>query len=601
MKKGTLFKTIVTLIPFLILIVFFGTNNVFAIKDEYNIQINSSKGIIAEKELVAEAGDIVNCAVQLETDYSLYTMNVIDGQGNSIDYTYDNNIITFQMPKSDINVELVAVKQLIDGVYMSVFTNQDFVYGYDTFEMGSIAFINTLTEPIELVSTGFSSNNIYDYNSELFQNYIIMPASRTQLDFNLKKGLQAGEYSDVFQFVIKHKDEVSGADLVQQFAENIDVAVNKVIVTELPKVTLSTIKEGQSLKDVELTYEAIPYGNLMWEDENATPSAGTVISPIIVNIEDTINYDFSLLNEYFISDNQMRFYVNVEVLKDETTTQETSTSEQISTKEEVSTTKNDDTTKSVESTIAKETQSTTENTTTAVESTTAKETQSTTDNKARAVESTTAKETQSTTENTTTTVESTTTKVTQTVTENTTTVVESTTAKETENVENTETTNAEDIIDEEQEKVEETKVAEPQKASTQSVKSKDIMVSVPTKVSIVVDPYKINGDTNIYSNYVSFENSSEDEVDINIINFKVNVKKQSATDEPPCVLYLVDNNGNKYKLNNGDNPNVYIMELGGVNSNNNISGFYIQGDITEGNIEGWSEGDITVSILYKVY
>ena len=127
------------------------------------------------------------------------------------------------------------------------------------------------------------------------------------------------------------------------------------------------------------------------------------------------------------------------------------------------------------------------------------------------------------------------------------------------------------------------------------------MVSVPTKVSIVVDPYKINGDTNIYSNYVSFENSSEDEVDINIINFKVNVKKQSATDEPPCVLYLVDNNGNKYKLNNGDNPNVYIMELGGVNSNNNISGFYIQGDITEGNIEGWSEGDITVSILYKVY
>ena len=563
MKKGTLFKTIVTLIPFLILIVFFGTNNVFAIKDEYNIQINSSKGIIAEKELVAEAGDIVNCAVQLETDYSLYTMNVIDGQGNSIDYTYDNNIITFQMPKSDINVELVAVKQLIDGVYMSVFTNQDFVYGYDTFEMGSIAFINTLTEPIELVSTGFSSNNIYDYNSELFQNYIIMPASRTQLDFNLKKGLQAGEYSDVFQFVIKHKDEVSGADLVQQFAENIDVAVNKVIVTELPKVTLSTIKEGQSLKDVELTYEAIPYGNLMWEDENATPSAGTVISPIIVNIEDTINYDFSLLNEYFISDNQMRFYVNVEVLKDETTTQETSTSEQISTKEEVSTTKNDDTTKSVESTIAKETQSTTENTTT--------------------------------------TVESTTTKVTQTVTENTTTVVESTTAKETENVENTETTNAEDIIDEEQEKVEETKVAEPQKASTQSVKSKDIMVSVPTKVSIVVDPYKINGDTNIYSNYVSFENSSEDEVDINIINFKVNVKKQSATDEPPCVLYLVDNNGNKYKLNNGDNPNVYIMELGGVNSNNNISGFYIQGDITEGNIEGWSEGDITVSILYKVY
>ena len=544
MKKGTLFKTIVTLIPFLILIVFFGTNNVFAIKDEYNIQINSSKGIIAEKELVAEAGDIVNCAVQLETDYSLYTMNVIDGQGNSIDYTYDNNIITFQMPKSDINVELVAVKQLIDGVYMSVFTNQDFVYGYDTFEMGSIAFINTLTEPIELVSTGFSSNNIYDYNSELFQNYIIMPASRTQLDFNLKKGLQAGEYSDVFQFVIKHKDEVSGADLVQQFAENIDVAVNKVIVTELPKVTLSTIKEGQSLKDVELTYEAIPYGNLMWEDENATPSAGTVISPIIVNIEDTINYDFSLLNEYFISDNQMRFYVNVEVLKDETTTQETSTSEQISTKEEVSTTKNDDTTKSVESTIAKETQSTTENTTTAVESTT---------------------------------------------------------AKETENVENTETTNAEDIIDEEQEKVEETKVAEPQKASTQSVKSKDIMVSVPTKVSIVVDPYKINGDTNIYSNYVSFENSSEDEVDINIINFKVNVKKQSATDEPPCVLYLVDNNGNKYKLNNGDNPNVYIMELGGVNSNNNISGFYIQGDITEGNIEGWSEGDITVSILYKVY
>ena len=99
MKKGTLFKTIVTLIPFLILIVFFGTNNVFAIKDEYNIQINSSKGIIAEKELVVEAGDIVNCAVQLETDYSLYTMNVIDGQGNSIDYTYDNNIITFQMPK----------------------------------------------------------------------------------------------------------------------------------------------------------------------------------------------------------------------------------------------------------------------------------------------------------------------------------------------------------------------------------------------------------------------------------------------------------------------------------------------------------------------
>jgi hypothetical protein len=570
MKKGTLFKTIVTLIPFLILIVFFGTNNVFAIKDEYNIQINSSKGIIAEKELVAEAGDIVNCAVQLETDYSLYTMNVIDGQGNSIDYTYDNNIITFQMPKSDINVELVAVKQLIDGVYMSVFTNQDFVYGYDTFEMGSIAFINTLTEPIELVSTGFSSNNIYDYNSELFQNYIIMPASRTQLDFNLKKGLQAGEYSDVFQFVIKHKDEVSGADLVQQFAENIDVAVNKVIVTELPKVTLSTIKEGQSLKDVELTYEAIPYGNLMWEDENATPSAGTVISPIIVNIEDTINYDFSLLNEYFISDNQMRFYVNVEVLKDETTTQETSTSEQISTKEEVSTTKNDDTTKSVESTIAKETQSTTENTTTAVESTTAKETQSTTDNKARAVESATAKETQSIIDNTTKATES------ATITRPEETFVYNETqkeiSKETENVESTETTNA-----------------------------KDIMVSVPTKVSIVVDPYKINGDTNIYSNYVSFENSSEDEVDINIINFKVNVKKQSATDEPPCVLYLVDNNGNKYKLNNGDNPNVYIMELGGVNSNNNISGFYIQGDITEGNIEGWSEGDITVSILYKVY
>ena len=453
---------------------------------------------------------------------------------------------------------------------MSVFTNQDFVYGYDTFEMGSIAFINTLTEPIELVSTGFSSNNIYDYNSELFQNYIIMPASRTQLDFNLKKGLQAGEYSDVFQFVIKHKDEVSGADLVQQFAENIDVAVNKVIVTELPKVTLSTIKEGQSLKGVELTYEAIPYGNLMWEDENATPSAGTVISPIIVNIEDTINYDFSLLNEYFISDNQMRFYVNVEVLKDETTTQETSTSEQISTKEEVSTTKNDDTTKSVESTIAKETQSTTENTTTAVESTTAKETQSTTDNKARAVESATAKETQSIIDNTTKATES------ATITRPEETFVYNETqkeiSKETENVESTETTNA-----------------------------KDIMVSVPTKVSIVVDPYKINGDTNIYSNYVSFENSSEDEVDINIINFKVNVKKQSATDEPPCVLYLVDNNGNKYKLNNGDNPNVYIMELGGVNSNNNISGFYIQGDITEGNIEGWSEGDITVSILYKVY
>jgi hypothetical protein len=397
-----------------------------------------------------------------------------------------------------------------------------------------------------------------------------MPASRTQLDFNLKKGLQAGEYSDVFQFVIKHKDEVSGADLVQQFAENIDVAVNKVIVTELPKVTLSTIKEGQSLKGVELTYEAIPYGNLMWEDENATPSAGTVISPIIVNIEDTINYDFSLLNEYFISDNQMRFYVNVEVLKDETTTQETSTSEQISTKEEVSTTKNDDTTKSVESTIAKETQSTTENTTTAVESTTAKETQSTTDNKARAVESATAKETQSIIDNTTKATES------ATITRPEETFVYNETqkeiSKETENVESTETTNA-----------------------------KDIMVSVPTKVSIVVDPYKINGDTNIYSNYVSFENSSEDEVDINIINFKVNVKKQSATDEPPCVLYLVDNNGNKYKLNNGDNPNVYIMELGGVNSNNNISGFYIQGDITEGNIEGWSEGDITVSILYKVY
>lgn len=611
-KKNTIFKVITTLIPFLILIVFFGINNVFAIKDQYNIEINSSKGIISEKELVAEVGDIVNCQVQLEADYSLYTMNILDDKGNSIDYNYDNNMLTFKMPKSDINIQIVAVKQLFDGVYISVSTKEDMVYGYDTFEMGNIELINTLAEPIELESTNFVNNNIYDYNSSLLQNYVVMPTSKTDINFNLKAGLQSGEYSDLFQFVIKHKDEVSGVDLTEQFKEKIDIIVKQVVVTELPQVNLSIIKEGQSLKDVNLTYDEIPYGNLIWEDENACPIEGTVISPMLINIEDTINYDFSFLKQYFISDNQMRFYVNVEVVKEEPTTQEMSKSEQITVNSETNTAKNDNIIKSLENVTEKETQTIKDNITKSVESLTNKETQSINDSTTKSVENVTEKEVHTTKENVTE-------KETQSTKYNTDKVGERQVEKEIEstkteeNIVVSETQKEIETIVNKEETIEKTEqiitdnekmqadIIKSEEINADVLKTKNIMVSVPSEISLFVDPYKSSSDTSIYSSYVKFENISEDKVNIDIINFQVNVKKQSVTDEPSCILYLVDNNGNKYKLNNGNNTKVFSMELDGVDSNNNLLGFYIQGDITHGNFDGWSDSDIEISILYNIY
>ena len=113
---------------------------------------------------------------------------------------------------------------------------------------------------------------------------------------------------------------------------------------------------------------------------------------MLINIEDTINYDFSFLKQYFISDNQMRFYVNVEVVKEEPTTQEMSKSEQTTVNSETNTAKNDNIIKSLENVTEKETQTIKDNITKSVESLTNKETQSINDSTTKSVENVTEKE-----------------------------------------------------------------------------------------------------------------------------------------------------------------------------------------------------------------
>lgn len=125
-----------------------------------------------------------------------------------------------------------------------------------------------------------------------------------------------------------------------------------------------------------------------------------------------------------------------------------------------------------------------------------------------------------------------------------------------------------------------------------------VAVYVPQEFTIHIDPQKLLGKEQIFSDKITLNNVSNVDVKVQIedIMVMVNDEVSDMGMRKDCDIYLVaPDTGRKIKLNKGNNKDIYSYCLP-MDAKEEATNLYFIGDTTEGSDAMWRDSDITISV-----
>lgn len=125
-----------------------------------------------------------------------------------------------------------------------------------------------------------------------------------------------------------------------------------------------------------------------------------------------------------------------------------------------------------------------------------------------------------------------------------------------------------------------------------------VAVYMPQEFTIHIDPQKLLGREQIFSDNITLNNVSNVDVKVQIDDILVTVNDEVSDTgvKKDCDIYLVaPDTGKKVKLKNGSNKNIYSYCLP-MNEEGDITNLYFVGNTTEGSDAMWKNSDIMITV-----
>lgn len=125
-----------------------------------------------------------------------------------------------------------------------------------------------------------------------------------------------------------------------------------------------------------------------------------------------------------------------------------------------------------------------------------------------------------------------------------------------------------------------------------------VAVYMPQEFTIHIDPQRLLGREQIFSDNITLNNVSNVDIQVNIEDIIVTVKDEVSDTGivKDCDIYLVaPDTGEKIKLKNGRNKDIYSYCLP-LNTEGESTNLYFVGDTAEGSDEMWRSSDITIDV-----
>lgn len=125
-----------------------------------------------------------------------------------------------------------------------------------------------------------------------------------------------------------------------------------------------------------------------------------------------------------------------------------------------------------------------------------------------------------------------------------------------------------------------------------------VAVYMPQEFTIHIDPQRLLGKEQIFSDKITLNNVSNVDVKVQIEDIMVTVNDEVSDTgmRKDCDIYLVaPDTGRKIKLNKGSNKDIYSYCLP-MNADEEVTNLYFVGDTTEGSDTMWRNSDITISV-----
>lgn len=132
----------------------------------------------------------------------------------------------------------------------------------------------------------------------------------------------------------------------------------------------------------------------------------------------------------------------------------------------------------------------------------------------------------------------------------------------------------------------------------QVTKPELISVFMPEKFAIHIDPQRLAGREQIYSDDITLKNDSDFDVQVTVKNVDVFVKDEVSDTgiKKDCNVYMVaPDTGEKILLKKGENKEVYSYCLG-KGEQDGAGKLRFVGDTTEGSDEMWRDSDVVIRV-----
>ena len=125
-----------------------------------------------------------------------------------------------------------------------------------------------------------------------------------------------------------------------------------------------------------------------------------------------------------------------------------------------------------------------------------------------------------------------------------------------------------------------------------------VAVYMPQEFTIHIDPQRLLGKEQIFSDNITLDNVSNVDVRVQVEDIIVTANDEVSDTGiiKDCEIYLVaPDTGRKIKLNKGSNKDIYSYCLP-MNAKGEVKNLYFVGDTTEGSETMWRNSDITINV-----
>ena len=132
----------------------------------------------------------------------------------------------------------------------------------------------------------------------------------------------------------------------------------------------------------------------------------------------------------------------------------------------------------------------------------------------------------------------------------------------------------------------------------QVTKPELISVFMPEKFAIHIDPQRLAGREQIYSDDIVLKNASDFDVQVTVKKVEVVIEKEESETgiKKDCDLYMIaPDTGKKIPLKKGENKNVYSYCLK-KGAKDNLGKIRFMGDTTEGSDAMWKDSDVMIRV-----